>query len=81
MAIFTVGKSIRVRMDTGFGDQVLAVISDQMNGWSDGQWHKVEIQRSQSNTTLTVDDRISDSVICDFKNSNPGIIIINITLR
>ena len=39
--------------------------SSSGRGWSDEAWHTVQLDRRLTNTTLTVDRSVSDSVICD----------------
>ena len=49
---------------TGVGGQTLSVGGGAGQGFSDGAWHSVRLERAGPNTTLTVDS-ISDSVLCE----------------
>ena len=47
-------------MNTASGD---GLTSPQ--GWADAQWHTVELVRTQTNISLSVDSVMRDSVTCD----------------
>ena len=55
---------LQLRLNAGHGSQVLVVATPGTEGLSDGRWHQVTVQREGANTSLQVDDIITDEVVC-----------------
>ena len=63
-----VSGELRARIDTGPGGRALLRVTSgdvSPQGWADAKWHTVELVRTATNISISVDSVRRDSVMCD----------------